>query len=157
MRMTKTPKSLREEHAELRQFAARLARKESETGDAARRLLRLLDTHFQKEENFAAPPLGLLPRLARGEIGPWMADALAHAEWLRRNLDNMLAEHRMIAAAVEDLLKVAGVGASPELVTFAETLLNHARLEEEVLYPAAIVAGEYLKLRLGERASLLSA
>jgi hemerythrin superfamily protein len=86
-----------------------------------------------------------------------MADALAHAEWLRRNLDNMLAEHRMIAAAVEDLLKVAGVGASPELVTFAETLLNHARLEEEVLYPAAIVAGEYLKLRLGERASLLSA
>ena len=155
--MTKTPKSIREEHAELRQFAARLARRDGEIGDAARRLLRVLEIHFQKEENFAAPPLGLLPRLARGEIGPWMTDALTHAEWLRRNIDTMLAEHRMIAAAVEDLLRVAGVGASPELVTFAETLLNHARLEEEVLYPAAIVAGEYLKLRLGERAAIAAA
>jgi len=39
-------------------------------------------------------------------------------------------------------------------VTFAETVLNHARLEEEVLYPAAIVAGEYLKVRLGKKAAL---
>ena len=39
-------------------------------------------------------------------------------------------------------------------MTFAETLLNHARLEEEVLYPAAIVAGEYLKVRLAEQAAV---
>ena len=155
--MTSTPKSLREEHAELRQFVTRLVREGGETAETARRLMRVLETHFQKEENFAAPPLGLLPRLARGDIGPGMADALAHTDWLRRNIDTMLAEHRMIAAAVEDLLKAAGAVAPPELVTFAETLLNHARLEEEVLYPAAIVAGEYLKLRLGERAAILSA
>lgn len=152
--MTKTPKSLREEHEELRQFVARLSRADSEVGDAARRLLRVLETHFQKEENFAAPPLGLLPRLARGDIGSAMADNLAHTDWMKRNLEVMHAEHQMIAAALEELLKAAGAGASPDLVTFAETLLNHARLEEEVLYPAAIVVGEYLKLRLAERASI---
>jgi iron-sulfur cluster repair protein YtfE (RIC family) len=152
--MTTTPKSFREEHAELRQFVARLTREKGGLGEQARRLARLLETHMQKEENFAAPPLGLLPRLARGDVGPGMADALAHSDWLRRNLEVMHAEHQMIAAALEELLKAAGPVAPPELVTFAETLLNHARLEEEVLYPAAIVAGEYLKLRLAERASI---
>ena len=147
--MSHTPKSLREEHDELRHFAKHLAAEGGAVGDAARRLQRLLEIHFQKEENFAAPPLGLLPRLARGDIAPGMADALAHGDWLRRNLDQMIAEHRMIAAALEELLRSAGDRS--ELVSFAEALLNHSRLEEEVLYPAAIVACEYLKLRLGER------
>ena len=112
---------------------------------------------MQKEENFAAPPLGLLPRLARGDFTPGMADTLAHSDWLARNLEVMHAEHQMIAAALEELLKAARTPAPPELVSFAETLLNHARLEEEVLYPAAIVAGEYLKLRLAERAVITAA
>lgn len=152
--MSKAPKSLRQEHAEILQFVTRLAREGGETAEAARRLERVLETHFQKEEIFASPPLGLLPRLARGAVVAEMGEALTHTEWLRRNVDTMLAEHRMIAAALEDLLKVAGPAVQAELVTFAETVLNHARLEEEVLYPAAIVAGEYLKVLLGERAAL---
>jgi hypothetical protein len=31
---------------------------------------------------------------------------------------------------------------------FAEKLMLHAKTEEEVLYPAAILVGEYLKLKL---------
>ena len=159
--MSRTPKSLREEHDEMRRFITRFAREGGREGGrgtaAAQRLARLLDIHFQKEESFAAPPLGLLPRLARGDIGPGMADALAHSDWLRRNLGEMFAEHRMIAAALEELLQAVGSEQRAELVTFAESLLNHARLEEEVLYPAAIVAGEYLKLRLTEQAALAAA
>lgn len=136
------------------QFVKRLAREGGGTTDAARRLARLLETHFHKEETFAAPPLGLLPRLARGDVSSGMADALTHAAWLRGNVDTMLAEHRMIGAALEELLQAAVPAQQAELVTFAETLLNHARLEEEVLYPAAIVAGEYAKILLGERAAL---
>jgi len=152
--MTKAPKSLRQEHEEMLQFVTRLAREGDGTADAARRLARLLETHFHKEETFAAPPLGLLPRLARGDVSPGMADAIAHVDWLRQNMATMLAEHRMIAAALDELLKVAGTQGQSELVTFAETLLNHARLEEEVLYPAAIVAGDYLKIRLAEQAAV---
>jgi hypothetical protein len=152
--MTKAPRSLREEHDEMRRFVTRLVREGGATAETAERLARVLEIHFNKEETFAAPPLGLLPRLARGDFNPGMADALAHTDWLRQNLTTMLAEHRLIAAAVEELLKAAGPQASSELVTFAETLLNHARFEEEVLYPAAIVAGEYLKIRLAERAAI---
>ena len=136
------------------QFANRLAREDGETAEAARRLARLLETHFHKEETFAAPPLGLLPRLARGDVGSDMADAMAHSDWLRQNTGTMLAEHRMIAAALDEVLQAAVPAQQAELVTFAETLLNHSRLEEEVLYPAAIVAGEYVKLRLAERAAI---
>jgi hypothetical protein len=34
-----------------------------------------------------------------------------------------------------------------EIVHFAEKLKLHAKNEEEVLYPAAILVGEYLKLQ----------
>lgn len=154
--MTKTPRSLHEEHEEILQFVNRLARGDKPGAEAARRLARLLETHMHKEESFAAPPLGLLSRLARDDIGPGMADALAHTDWLRRNLHVMHSEHAMIAAALEELLQ-ASAPADAELVTFAEKLLNHARVEEEVLYPAAIVAGEYLKLRLAEKATISAA
>jgi hypothetical protein len=36
----------------------------------------------------------------------------------------------------------------PRVQHFAERLKQHAKTEEEVLYPAAILVGEYLKLRL---------
>ncbi len=35
-----------------------------------------------------------------------------------------------------------------EYVRVAEKLLLHAQTEEQVLYPAAILIGEYLKLKL---------
>jgi DNA-binding PucR family transcriptional regulator len=152
--MVKAPRSLRAEHDEMRRFVTRLAREGGATADAAERLSRVLEVHFSKEESFAAPPLGLLPRLARGDFDTGMANALAHSDWLRQNITTMLAEHRLIAAAVEELLRAAGPQTPPELVAFAETLLNHSRFEEEVLYPAAIVAGEYLKMRLAERVAI---
>jgi hypothetical protein len=36
----------------------------------------------------------------------------------------------------------------PEYVHFAEKLILHAQTEEEVLYPATIMLGEYVKLKL---------
>jgi Hemerythrin HHE cation binding domain len=148
MSLPRTPHSLRREHEEMRQSLAQLTRREGALGDAARRLARVLEPHFRKEEAFAAPPLGALPEIARGRLNEDMRVVVAHGEWLRQNLDDMLAEHRMIAAAVEAMLQVAA--GEPELVSFAEKLLNHARIEEEILYPAAILAGEFLKVRLGK-------
>jgi hypothetical protein len=36
----------------------------------------------------------------------------------------------------------------PDHARFAEKLALHAKTEEDVLYPAAILVGEYLKLKL---------
>ena len=47
--------------------------------------------------------------------------------------------------ALERLGQEATREGRPQVAYFAAKLLHHARLEEEVLYPAAIVLGEYLK------------
>ena len=60
----------------------------------------------------------------------------------------MLQEHRAIVGALEGLVKAAKAENKLEYVHFAEKLMLHAQNEEEVLYPAAILVGEYLKLKL---------
>jgi len=36
----------------------------------------------------------------------------------------------------------------PQYAEFSEKLILHAQTEEEVMYPAAILVGEYIKLKL---------
>jgi hypothetical protein len=61
---------------------------------------------------------------------------------LRPNFPRMLAEHKDIVTALEKLIEAAA--------RFAEKLVLHARTEEEVSYPTAILIGRYLKLKLGK-------
>lgn len=146
------PRSLRIEHDELHAFLAALKEEPGRLGDEIRRVARLLEPHARKEEAFAMPALGLAARLARGEVNPGMAQVLPHTDWLKNNMATLLAEHSMIAAAVEQMLEAARAERRLDCVDFAERLLNHLRTEEEVLYPAAILVGEYLRLALAERA-----
>ena len=148
----KIPAPLHDEHGALHSFLVSAAREEGELGESARLLARLMEAHMQREEQFALPPLGLLGALSRGELREDMAEAFVHTDWLRKNLDTMLAEHRMIVAAVERLLAAARAAGRDEYVAFAEKLVVHARLEEEVLYPAAILVGDFLRIRLGRLA-----
>ena len=142
------PRSLRLEHADLAQFLAAASGEPGRLGEELRRVARLLEPHSRKEEAFALPALGLLARLARGETHPGMAEALPHTDWLKNNLQRLVEEHHMILAAAEELLGVARVEKRADLAGFAERLINHVRLEEDVLYPAAVLVGEYLRLRL---------
>ena len=66
-------------------------------------------------------------------------------------LPKMLAEHREIVAALERLEAAAHAAGKPEHARFAEKLKVHARTEEEVLYPAAILVGRALEELRAER------
>ena len=142
------PESLREEHQELRHFLAKGAHESAELGAAARLVARLLEGHMEKEEKFALPALQALPALARGKFRPEMGDLLEQTNWLKTHLSEMISEHHAILAGLERLMAAARAADRFEYVEFAEKLINHARMEEEVLYPAVIVLGEYLKLKL---------
>ena len=148
------PKSLRVEHDELHDFLATVRHEPGELGDALRRVARLLEPHFRKEEAFAMPPLGLLVRLARHEISPAMAEVYPHTDWLKNNLPTLMAEHDAIGAAVQEMLQAARAVDRTEYIEFAEKLVNHLRVEEEVMYPAAILVGEYLRFLLGTNARI---
>ena len=142
----KTPQSLNAEHEELHAQLARAAKAGGATGEAAKTVAKAIHPHFLKEEEYALPPLGLLPILAKGKSLPEMVEAVKMAERLKAELSHMIQEHKEIVAALKDLKEAAKREGKDEFVHFAEKLTLHAQTEEEVLYPASILVGEYLKL-----------
>ena len=76
-----------------------------------------------------------------------MKDAIPMADKLRTELRQMLSEHKEIVARLKTLTDAALKENKLDYVQFAEKLSLHAQTEEEVLYPAAILVGEYLKLQ----------
>ena len=61
----------------------------------------------------------------------------------------MLSEHKAVVGALRRLAAAGRREKKPAAVRFAEALTLHALSEEQVLYPAAILVGEYVKARTG--------
>ena len=145
------PEPLKLEHNELHEDLAWATKAGGRVGEAAKAVARVLHDHFVDEEAFALPPLGILSELSTGQIPSDIRAVLLMTERLKAELPRMLAEHEAIVAALRSLIVAAQAENRPEIVHFAEKLTLHARREEEVLYPAAIVVGEYLKQKTGGR------
>jgi hypothetical protein len=143
-----TPTPLKSEHQALYAEINQALRHEARTGKATRLVARLVERHFAKEEEFVLPPLGLLPALAQGTIEPAMAAAINMAARLHDELPDLLAEQRVVVAALEELMAAAESEGHAELVGFAERLMLHEEIERQVTYPTAILIGKYLQLRL---------
>lgn len=141
-----TPQSISSEHRELHETLERAAGEPGGLGAAARTLEAALAPHFRREEQIATPPLSLLPRLAQGEATADMRSVLAMTDALEQELPQMLREHDAIREATRAFGEAAEQAGREEYVRFAENLAAHARQEEEILYPAAILVGRYVKL-----------
>jgi hypothetical protein len=137
------PLSLQSGHDALRATLKRAMREPGRSGEAARAVAQVLDGHMLREEKFALRPLGLLKELARGEPPAELADAAQLVQSLKREMPQMMDEHRQIAELLRILAKEAQAEGKPEYVAFAEELLVHAHIEEDVLYPAALLVGKY--------------
>jgi hypothetical protein len=105
----------------------------------------VLHRHFIREEEIALPALGLLKSLAEDKVSADMAPVAALTERLKIALPEMLAEHRAIVGALEALVDAARAEERHDVLDFAEGLILHAQMEEDVLYPAAILVGAYVK------------
>jgi hypothetical protein len=147
------PKPLHLEHEELHARLVEATRQPGAVGEAAREVARLLHPHFVREEEFALPPLAVLEKLAREGASAEMAEVLPMTRRLKAELPQMLAEHKQIVGALDVLRDAARTAGQPEVERFAEALTLHAQTEEQVLYPAAILAGELVALQLGQVAA----
>jgi hypothetical protein len=145
----KIPHPMKAEHEELHHRLEDAIRSGGETGLAARKVAEPLHVHFESEEAYGLPPLGLLPALAEGRITPEMAEVLKMTDKLKDELPRMLEEHQAIVGALKLMIEAANKEGKTEPVAFAEQLMLHAQNEEQVTYPTAILIGEYLKLKLG--------
>lgn len=149
MRNVRNSAALEAEHSELHLRLERAIEVGGEVGAAATQVAKILHAHFVGEERYALPPLALLPALAAGEVTPEMAGIVTLTETLKAELPQMLAEHQAIVAALDELSAAARRASNAEALAFADQLRLHAQNEEEILYPAAILVGGYLKFKLG--------
>ena len=143
------PESLKIEHIELHAEIENATRTGGKTGVRAKEVVLVLHPHFLKEEEFALPPLGILRSLADGMINPEMKDVLRLTERLKHDLPVMIREHEDIVKSLDALKIAAREENKTDFIDLADKLVRHAREEEEVSYPAAILIGEYLKLKMG--------
>jgi hemerythrin-like domain-containing protein len=156
------PESLEAEHEELHQHLYKGIKMGGQVGEAAKAVADILHPHFEKEEEYALPPLGLLSSLVSeeneqmGREGGGEADIkvtqdiknnVVMTDKLNLDLPHMIEEHNEIVAALNNLIEIAKVENKTDLVAFAEKLKLHAKTEEQVLYATAILIGKYLKLK----------
>jgi len=142
------PRPLKLEHKELHGELVEAVKTSGAIGKAAEAVAKVLHPHFVREEEYALPPIGLLQVLAKGKVSKDMKDVLVMTDKLKKDLPHMLKEHKAIVAKLKKLASVAKQEKRPEFVHFAEKLMIHAQTEEEVLYPAALLIGEFIRLKL---------
>lgn len=146
------PEPIRIEHKHLHRQLENAIQSGGKTGEAAKTVAERMGPHFEREEQIAMPPLGLLTPLSQGTATKKeMQKILPLTEKLREELPEMLKEHEQIVAALRQLSQTAKQEQKAEVAEFAEKLILHARMEEEVLYPAAILVGEHIKLKLKDK------
>lgn len=143
------PSSIREEHKHLHHQLDEALASGGKTATSARVVADLLLPHFEAEEAYAMPPLGLLELIADGRTlsSKQTHEAIQMADELRSHYEQMIQEHQKIHAALETLASAARQEHKPEVLAFAEALMLHAQNEEQVLYPTTLLIGKYLRLR----------
>jgi hypothetical protein len=144
----KIPDSVRLEHEQLHAKLAEASHMSGKTGEAARRVAKIMHPHYLREDEYAIPPLGLLARLAKGQVTPDMAEVLPLVARLKEEMPLMIEEHRAITGALIQLGNAASDEGLREWAEFADELRHHAQMEEEVLYPAAMLVGKYVTSQL---------
>jgi Hemerythrin HHE cation binding domain len=142
------PKPLKVEHEELHAELAAATKVSGKIGEAAQSVAHILHPHFVKEEEYALPPLGLLSILAEGRLPQDIPAVIVMTNRLKADLSHMLHEHKAVIAALDKLMEAAENEKKPEIIRFGKKLKLHAQTEEQVLYPAAILIGEYLQLKI---------
>ena len=141
------PLFIKNEHENLLNQVAQFTLIEDSAGRAAIKLQDLMQHHFDEEEDFVLPQLGLLSLLASGKLSDHNKEVIQLSEKLKSNLTHLNVEHQLIAAYLDELKQVATIENLPGIIEFEKELIKHANSEEEVLFPAAVLIGDYLKLK----------
>jgi len=142
------PQSIRLDHEEaLRQLTA-IAQRKGRTGEIARKALVVFKEHIRREEEYILPPLTLAPAIADGHVTPDMRWAIAMADRIKADRELIFAEHTTITAWMNELAEAARRTHQKDVLEFAQTLVADSLNDTEVMEPAAIVIGEYIRAKL---------
>src|SRR5471030_2087206 len=139
------PSALRRDHDEARTEFVRAGMEGGRIAKAGKRVAQLCLPHFEHEEKTVFPVLALLPYLAPENLQPEMMDIMPLISELRAKHDAIADHHQSILAAIDELMHAAHKQKNREFAEFAHNLKNHEDIEAELIYPTAILIGNYLQ------------
>ncbi len=139
------PESMKEEHEELHQELRKATEMTGKVGQAAKKVVQILHPHFEKENELALPEIGVARELAEGKTSQDFAAAKKLCDRFSAEYPNMLEEHVVIVKACDELEKAAKSARKRSVVEFTKKLKLHAKTEEALTYPAALLIGKLLK------------
>jgi hypothetical protein len=145
------PQSLRVEHDDTMGQLTVLARRNGPVGAEARKAMALFKRHLQREEGFILPPLTLLPLLADGKVSPDMKWAIAMADRVKAERDQIFQEHTQITDAMNALASAAQTAHDTAAYEFARSAVADSLNDVELLEPMSIVIGDYLRAKLPDK------
>ena len=135
---------MEQEHQELHQELRRITKMRGTIGDGAAQVAKVLHPHFERENELALPVIGVARELAEGKSSPDFPKALELANKFKAEYEKMLQEHVEIVKALGALEKAARRAKKQAVIRFAGKLKAHARIEEDVTYPAVLMTGKLL-------------
>lgn len=141
MTVLKSPESLAEEHHELFHKLGKLAAEKGETRREVKELLTVLEPHFEKEEEAAMPLLGALRPLSEGKVVRDPSEVSSLHRKFTSEYPEMLEEHNQVRRLIDNVRNAAKKAQDENALTMMDELEHHAAVEEEVLYPAAMLVG----------------
>ena len=136
---------MEEEHEELHAELAKATKTRGKVGEAAKKVAEVLHPHFEKENEIALPVIGVARELAEGKTSPDFPKALELCDKFKAEYEKMLQEHVEIVKTLDSLGKVAKTNKKKDVLEFVRKLKNHAKTEEDLTYPAVLMAGKLLK------------
>lgn len=143
--MLASPQSLDEEHEELMNSFRECSKRKGETGKTILQLLEVLEPHFEKEQRVVMPLLGSISDLVSGERISNLNEIAGAQAPLLKEYAQMFEDHKMVRELIANAEKAAKKEGSEDVIELLKGLAHHARIEEEVLYPSALLAGTLAK------------
>jgi hypothetical protein len=142
------PQSLRVEHDETIERLTMLSKRPGPVGAEARAALVVFKRHAAREQEFILPPLTLLPLLADGKVTPDMTWAVAMADRVKAEREQIFEEHTRVTEVLNALVVAAARAHDKDAMEFAEAAAADSLNDIELLEPTVLLIGDYLRARL---------
>ena len=142
------PQSIRLQHEQDIRALTSLTRDTGGVGAAARKGLVLIQKHHARENEYILPPLVLLPAIANGKVTKDMVWAVAMADKLKENREEVFLEHAAITDAMNDLLYEANEAHNDVAAEIAMGAVADSLNDMEIQEPSSIMVGDAVRAKL---------
>jgi hypothetical protein len=146
--LRKVPDVLSKQHQDILRELVAYSEIGGGTGKAIGNLLIAIRLHFLKEEMLALPILSFVPDFAWNEKSPRLQEIANSERALRAEYQQLFVEHEQLKELISHVSEFAGKEKHAEVVKLMKRLNENAKLEEDILYPTALLAGLAARLML---------